>query len=199
MVSSQHEPTMEEILASIRKIISDDSSEPQVAPSSGMGASESDVLDLTHEVHEGRAAAAAPADESESHEAPAEHAAAPSVQEAEVAGSQAPSHSSEGIFSEKARKVLSDTLADLEPPAEAKAQPGALPATNGSSVESVFERAVHEAFDPVLRKWLADNADPIIQHMKPLISEWLDQHFPAMLEDAVRNEVARAVMARGRR
>jgi cell pole-organizing protein PopZ len=32
-----------------------------------------------------------------------------------------------------------------------------------------------------------------------VISEWLDKHFPAMLEDAVRNEVARAVMARSRR
>jgi hypothetical protein len=58
---------------------------------------------------------------------------------------------------------------------------------------------VRDAFDPVLRKWLEDNSATIIDHMKPVISEWLDAHFPAMLEDAVRNEVARAVLARSRR
>ena len=60
--SPQHEPTMEEILASIRKIISEDSSEPQPAqpqvaqpqpmqpPVSELH--EADVLELTHEVEE---------------------------------------------------------------------------------------------------------------------------------------------------
>ena len=33
--------------------------------------------------------------------------------------------------------------------------------------------------------------------MKPLIREWMDEHFPALLEGAVRNEVARVVKARG--
>jgi cell pole-organizing protein PopZ len=197
MVSSEHEPTMEEILASIRKIISEDSADAAGTTPSDMRASEPDVLDLTHEVHEEFAGGDGTMHEPESHETPVEHVAAAPGEEASV-NNEPPSHSSEGIFSEKTRKVLSDALANLEP-AGTRSEPGKLPAPNGLSVEAVFERAVRETFDPVLRKWLADNADPIIEHMKPVISEWLDHHFPAMLEDAVRNEVARAVMARGRR
>jgi len=58
----QHEPTMEEILASIRKIISEDQPEgakPAAEPTPVRAAAaeaqphaESDVLDLTEEVHE---------------------------------------------------------------------------------------------------------------------------------------------------
>jgi cell pole-organizing protein PopZ len=38
-----------------------------------------------------------------------------------------------------------------------------------------------------------------MEHMKPLIREWMDENFPSLLENAVRTEVARAVKARGRR
>ena len=50
--SPQHEPTMEEILASIRKIISEDSSEAQPAEAEAKPHAEADVLDLTQEVHD---------------------------------------------------------------------------------------------------------------------------------------------------
>ena len=53
MSSPQHEPTMEEILASIRKIISEDA--PADAPATQEGApapSQPDVLELTQEVME---------------------------------------------------------------------------------------------------------------------------------------------------
>ncbi len=68
---------------------------------------------------------------------------------------------------------------------------------DGSSVESVFERAVRESFDPVLQKYLSDNSGAVIERMKPLIREWMDEHFPALLEGAVRAEVERVVKARG--
>jgi cell pole-organizing protein PopZ len=45
----QHEPTMEEILASIRKIISEDSSDA-AAPAAGTVQEESEILELTEEV-----------------------------------------------------------------------------------------------------------------------------------------------------
>src|SRR5215468_1668436 len=56
--SPQHEPTMEEILASIRKIISEDSSEGQpAAPETRAAQShEADVLELTQEVDDEPAA-----------------------------------------------------------------------------------------------------------------------------------------------
>ena len=77
-------------------------------------------------------------------------------------------------------------------------RPRRCPALSGHDVEAVFERAVREAFDPVLREWLGDNTDAIVERMKPVIREWMDEHFPAMLEEAVRNEVARVAKARRR-
>jgi cell pole-organizing protein PopZ len=35
--------------------------------------------------------------------------------------------------------------------------------------------------------------------MKPLIREWMDENFPALLENAVRAEVERVVRSRGKR
>ena len=35
------------------------------------------------------------------------------------------------------------------------------------------------------------------ERMKPLIREWMDEHFPPLLEGAVRAEVERVVKARG--
>src|SRR5271163_1738270 len=55
MSNPQHEPTMEEILASIRKIISEDAPEAAAAPAETPAAPppppvHDDVLELTHEV-----------------------------------------------------------------------------------------------------------------------------------------------------
>jgi hypothetical protein len=68
---------------------------------------------------------------------------------------------------------------------------------DGASVEDVFARAVRESFEPVLQKYLSDNSAAVIDRMKPLIREWMDEHFPALLEGAVRAEVERIVKARG--
>ena len=68
---------------------------------------------------------------------------------------------------------------------------------DGATVESVFERAVRESFEPVLRSYLADNSAAVIERMKPVIREWMDEHFPALLEGAVRAEVERVVKSRG--
>lgn len=191
MANSQHEPTMEEILASIRKIISEDPPGGEgAAQASETNSEEPDVLDLTQEVHaESETAASASA-------TPAPEASAEASDETGTHGGSV-GHAGEGIFSDKTRKALSDAFAGLEPGSENANQQ--VPPMSGLEVEAVFEKAVRDAFDPVLRKWLDDNAANLIDRMKPVISDWLDTHFPAMLEDAVRNEVARAVMARGRR
>jgi cell pole-organizing protein PopZ len=183
---------MEEILASIRKIISEDppGGESGTNPTAS-DPEEPEVLDLTQEVHaESATSASAPA--------PAEREPTGETEvSAENGSAQATTHSSEGLFSEKTRRALNDAFAGLEPQSETANEQ--VLSMNGLPIESVFEKAVREAFDPVLRKWLDDNSTALIDRMKPVISEWLDTHFPAMLEDAVRNEVARAVMARGRR
>jgi uncharacterized protein len=214
MVSSpQHEPTMEEILASIRKIISEDSTDapaaaapeppPPPAPAP-VAAAEADILDLTQEIEE----VPMPAPEPVRSSAPLAAPAADPLPENDVVfepidepapAAETPLHSSEGIFSDKTRKAVDDTFAAIqdEPEEPQRAAAAAVLPVEGLSVEAVFERAVRESFEPVVNKWLGGNADAIVERMKPLIREWMDEHFPALLEGAVRDEVARVARARG--
>lgn len=207
MSSPQHEPTMEEILASIRKIISEDAPEAvpaEVSPATAKQdppaapepeAVEADVLELTQEVHE---VAPEPASFPEPVLAVADDVvfeAPPSAPE--PAGD-------EGIFSDQTRRALDDTFASItdepvEPAPRPRPAPAPLAPVSGSTVENVFERAVRESFEPVLEKYLADNSGAVIEGMKPLIREWMDEHFPALLEGAVRTEIERVVKARGKR
>jgi uncharacterized protein len=208
MSSPQHEPTMEEILASIRKIISEDAPEsaaaappPAASPPpeaarqellSQPAAPDIEVLELTQEVFEPAPVRPEPATMPEPAKADDimfEPASAPA--------------SEEGIFSDRTRKAMDETFASLdhdrEPaPASRVHAPAPIPPLPGSSVESVFERAVRESFEPVLEKYLSDNSAAVLDRMKPLIREWMDEHFPALLEGAVRNEIERVVRARGR-
>lgn len=207
--SPQHEPTMEEILASIRKIISEDASEAP-PPATPMAApADADVLELTQEVHE--EPAPAPMVIAASAPEPAQTAAAPeadhdvvfqSIEEVAVSSeAKAATSAHEGIFSDKTRKALEDSFASIEPPQpEPVAPPPAasvpVPPIDSASVQAAFEKAVRETFDPVLHQWLGDNSETVVERMKPLIRAWLDEHFPALLEGAVRAEVERVARAR---
>jgi cell pole-organizing protein PopZ len=191
---------MEEILASIRKIISEDAPEgpaaeapAPVAPPQPVQAPpvhevpvydtpvHDDVLELTQEIE---VAAPAPM--------------RPPVEDI-VFENVAPSTEHSDIFSDQTRKAMEDTFNAIpEEPAEpAPVQASAFAPVDGSTVENVFERAVRESFEPVLQKYLSDNSAAVIDRMKPLIRDWMDEHFPALLEGAVRAEVERVVKARG--
>jgi cell pole-organizing protein PopZ len=197
MSNPQHEPTMEEILASIRKIISEDAPEaaapaPEAAPAAPAAPVavpvHDDVLELTQEVE----APPAPV-------APPPPAPMPVPAEDLVFQNVAPAPQSD-IFSDHTRKAMEDAFDSIpeEPaPAPAPVQFAPLAPVDGLSVENVFARAVRESFEPVLQKYLSDNSAAVIDRMKPLIREWMDEHFPALLEGAVRAEVERIVKARG--
>jgi len=218
--NAQHEPTMEEILASIRKIISEDSTEtsPAPAPAAPPVAAapspttldappppapeykeeEPEVLDLTQEV---------PAPASELVQiAPApppkveDEVVFESVEETVKPAAQS---SSSEIFSDKTRKALDDAFAKLdEVPVPEPTAPKFMPkptSVDGNSVEAVFERAVREAVGPHIDQWMSGQKDDLLAAMKPLIRDWMDDHFPALLEGAVREEVARVLKARGQR
>ncbi len=214
--SPQHEPTMEEILASIRKIISEDSTEAQ--PAAAPAPAEADVLELTQEVHDDASQApvvvAPPPDVPE----PVQPPPAPetvkaedvppendvvfqSIEEVAVSSeAQAPTSPHEGIFSDKTRKALEDSFANIQAPQTASSAPAVaaphVPSVDGATVQAVFEKAVRESFDPVLHQWLGANTDAVVERLKPLVREWMDEHFPALLEGAVREEVARVARAR---
>jgi uncharacterized protein len=191
MSSPQHEPTMEEILASIRKIISEDAPAGD-APADTAPAPQVEVLELTQEVVE----------------TPAPPAPAPMPEPVPVDDivfqTVAPEPANNDIFSDSTRKALDDAFASIpeeepEPAPAARPLRATLAPLTGDSVETVFERAVRDSFDPVLQKYLSDNSAAVIDGMKPLIREWMDEHFPALLEGAVRAEVERVVKSRGSR
>ena len=196
MSNPQHEPTMEEILASIRKIISEDAPEAAApAPEAAAAAPAApaapaalpvhdDVLELTQEVE----APPAPV-------APPPPAPMPVPAEDLVFQNVASAPHSD-IFSDHTRKAMEDAF-DSIPGEPAPAQFVPLAPVDGSSVENVFARAVRESFEPVLQQYLSDNSATVIDRMKPLIREWMDEHFPALLEGAVRAEVERIVKTRG--
>ena len=185
---------MEEILASIRKIIAEDPPGSEGASASTtVSDDEPEVLDLTQEIHAESLTTA----EASEHAQPEEQATRPAEGGSTDGDEPASPLSGDGIFSEKTRKALSEAFAGLDATSSETANEQ-VPPMNGLSIEAVFEKAVREAFEPALRKWLDDNTGALLDRTKPAISDWLDKHFPAMLEDAVRNEVARAVMARHR-
>jgi len=197
MSNPGHEPTMEEILASIRKIISEDGPE---TPPAAEGAAPAplpvhdDVLELTHEVEAPPAPVFAPTPAPIPQPAPVEDLVFETV-----APAPAPSGDHSDIFSDHTRKAMEDTFDSI--PEEHQPAPAYTPApsiapVDGSSVETVFERAVRESFEPVLKGYLSDNSAAVIERMKPLIREWMDEHFPALLEGAVRAEVERVVKSR---
>lgn len=200
MSNPQHEPTMEEILASIRKIISEDGPEnASAAPAEAAAPApqpvppvHDDVLELTHEVEPPAPPAPQPAP-----------TPAPLPAEDIVFENVAPAPSADNdIFSDHTRRAVEDTFNSIpeetDEPAPAPVRNTApLGPVDGSTVENVFERAVRESFEPVLQRYLSDNSAAVIDRMKPLIREWMDEHFPALLEGAVRAEVERVVKARG--
>jgi hypothetical protein len=205
---------MEEILASIRKIISEDSTEAQPAPAETSAApAEADVLELTQEVHDeppapAVIAAAPPAPEPEPVQAMPEPMHQPendvvfqTIEEVAVSSDAQAAPAHEGIFSDKTRKAMEDSFASIQAPkaeeiapAPARIDPPAMP--DGASVQAVFEKAVRDGFGPVLHQWLGDNSNDVLDKLKPLVREWMDEHFPALLEGAVRAEVERVARAR---
>jgi cell pole-organizing protein PopZ len=217
----QHEPTMEEILASIRKIISEDSNDTQAlangsAPTTSVA--EGDIYELNEaEVIEEQPPVAAPAPPTSAAPEPARviemaprAEAQPTFQPHEepiVTASVSPAANSEmhaepqeGFFSDSTRKAMHETFArQLEPVAEeVPSVPEGAPlnvAPQGASVQDVFEHAIREKVGPIASEFLRTHADEIVERMKPIVREWMDEHFPAILEGAVRNEVERAVRA----
>jgi len=218
MSSPQHEPTMEEILASIRKIISEDNPEaapaasptpppvaevpPPPAPEPAIQP-EMEVLELTQEVAETPPLPEPVKQPEPVVEPPRMEEPAPEPTEEivfEPVAAREPAADND-IFSDHTRKAMEDTFDSIPEEAEPLAP---LPtrmavANDGASVESVFERAVRESFEPVLQNYLRDNSQLVVERMKPLIREWMDEHFPALLENAVRGEVERIVKARTKR
>lgn len=186
------EPSMEEILASIRRIIAEDQDSPKdAAPEHGPEAdreAEDDVLELD------AAAPAAP----EPDPAPAE---LPDIEVAipEIVFADAP----EEMRSEAAPQV--DAPAALPEPLVAPAAARqAAPAPQSALAETLLSNAagdsVGQAFNMLSHTVLDRNArtleDLVKEMLKPMLKMWLDDNLPPLVERLVRAEIER--VARGR-
>jgi cell pole-organizing protein PopZ len=201
----QTEPTMEEILASIRKIISEDQpaegakSAARPAPLKAQPApteepatarailapaptADVDVLDLTDEL---------PDDDAP--EAPG--AAAPVT--APVIENDVIFQNIEPVSRVKERPMDDDFISDNTRHAMGRAFAnlnGQAPQVSlkGGSIESIFADAVQQAFCPALKEWVDEHSDDVMDQLRPLIRAWMDEHLPPLIEAAVIKEISRA-------
>lgn len=185
------EPSMEEILASIRRIIADDEKpaapEPEPAPEPVALAPqpepepepepiEDDVLDLGAEAERIVEEPAAPVE-----------ASADDVDFVEPQASVQPEPEPEPPQS----------VAFVPPPV----QPPPAPMDMASLISDQAGAAVHSAFGALANTVLSNNArtleDLVKDMLKPMLKTWLDDNLPAMVERLVRAEIER--VARGGR
>lgn len=169
-----HDPTMEEILASIRKIISDD--QPgAVTPKGPPPRSDSapaDILDLTDEVPEDAAGLR------------------PAVAAAPVKPVIAPAPAPERhdpLLSDASRQALGHAIDTVD---KASVQYSAFA---GGMLESVFARAVQDAVAPSLQNWVAEHQAELVEAAKPILREWVDANLPRLVETILRQELGRAI------
>lgn len=102
---------------------------------------------------------------------------------------------SDSMFSEKSRRALDDAMANLD--RTIVDEETAHRASNlEQTVGAIMLNAMREKVDPAVNRWLSENRAEMIAHMKPFVREWLDENFPALLEEAVRSEVARTIKLR---
>ncbi|POR45868.1 PopZ family protein [Bosea psychrotolerans] len=199
------EPSMEEILASIRRIISDDEAKPAEAPpaavtdgddelkallagASAASAADDDVLDLGAEA----SLIAAPEPEPPA-EAVAESSDIDFLEAAEPAAATAP------------EPVLPQAPVPAPPPAApAPAPPPAASAPSFDMAQLLSDQtssAVTSAFGQLAHTVLSNNArtleDLVKDMLKPMLKSWLDDNLPTMVERLVRAEIER--VARGGR
>jgi cell pole-organizing protein PopZ len=201
---------MEEILASIRKIISEDQPadgpkaaakpvpvkaaavvEPapaRVAAPAPAAAVDLDVLELTDEVPDEE-----PPVPAGLRMAPPPPTPAPVIendvifQNIEPGAPRGKEHTMEDDFiSDTTRSAMGrafQTMNGSQPPQVS---------LKGGSIEAIFADAVQQAFRPALKEWVDDHSNDIMDQLRPLIRAWMDEHLPPLIEAAVIKEISRA-------
>jgi uncharacterized protein len=193
--SAQQEPTMEEILASIRRIISEDAdpSAKAAQPAAAAPSRDGDVLELTNIVHDdgsigGPAPEPAPAPE------PPRRRAAPPPPPREPEPAPEPRVSRRAPPPEPPRQTRHQSDLDM---VEKEDRDSVLSSHASSAISNAFgaltrERDVAVGGGTTLEEIVA-------QMMKPMLAAWLDEHLPEIVERVVQQEVERAARGGGRR
>lgn len=167
----QHDPTMEEILASIRKIISEDQPESagtKAAPLRGQPA-KADVLELTEELPPEEASGAIP----------------PSGPAASLETTKPVDR--EDLLSDSSRGAIDRAIESLDKVSEEYSS------FAGAMLETVFARAVQDAVTPTVQEWVNSHHTELTEALKPMIRAWMDDHLPRLVENVLKQELGRAV------
>lgn len=195
----QHEPSMEEILASIRRIISEDG-EPAAAPGAGAAGAApgaDDVLVLTDEIEDEPAApqfaaeplSASPEPPQPVHEPPMEeqHSQEPMVQLAEPEFEPAPvaPASPPPAAPDSGRRLISDTAAN-------------------ASLAALTELVSRSHRDPAIESLPMGQSNRTLEELtrellRPMLKSWLDDNLPQLVERIVREEIGRLALDAQRR
>jgi uncharacterized protein len=193
--SAQQEPTMEEILASIRRIISEDADPAAKAaqPAAAAASRDGDVLELTNIVHDdGSIGGSAPEPAPE----PPRRRAAPPPREPEPIREPAPEPrvSRRAPPPEPPRQTRHQSDLDM---VEKEDRDSVLSSQASSAISNAFgaltrERDVAVGGGTTLEEIVA-------QMMKPMLAAWLDEHLPEIVERVVQQEVERAARGGGGR
>jgi cell pole-organizing protein PopZ len=164
------EPSMEEILASIRRIIADDQDGPKAPPAAGPKTEqvpEDDVLDLADIA------------------APAEPAPSLELEHEDISFSDA--DAGWGRL-------------EAEPPPQPQPQPAMASEPAERLISRTTDASVGSAFNMLAHTVLTQNArtleDLVKEMLKPMLRVWLDDNLPILVERLVRAEIER--VARGR-
>ncbi len=213
--SQEPEPTMEEILASIRRIIADDDqSNAKAASGEGADANEApasgeeeedpgdDVLDLIEKVDDPVDSKDEDGEPSPIEEPQAELEPEAEAQDAASAGEE------EVVLEDAGEEAPSDEQPDQpepdEEPAEAEpASPGdeesiisAAAAAAASGTFAELAKAMDREPETVgnLALGSGNSLEDLVKEMvRPMLKEWLDQNLPALVKHLVRKEIQRMV------
>jgi cell pole-organizing protein PopZ len=163
----QHEPSMEEILASIRRIIAEDGEQPDAAapapaaaaPQPAPAAKGEEILELTEVVQEEQAAADPPK-------------LGPTPVAPEPDPPPSPTADAERLVSEAAAAASLAALAQIRQ----------LGPRNDQRMSDIPMGEGQRTIEDMVREML-----------RPLLKEWLDSNLPHLVERVVQEEVSRLV------
>lgn len=209
------EPTMEEILASIRRIISEEGEErkPEAPQAARPAPAQEDVLELTEVIEEPKPAVAVAevdepvelADDIEEvahafavHEEVEAIAEAPSAPEPELSMEEVPMPAAPLKVEAEAADALEDefdteevddaVLADIVDPAE-EVDAIMLP-EEGQKVSASFDK-LSELLVAGYEGYDKTLEGMVREMLRPMLKTWLDENLPAVVERVVAREVAR--------
>lgn len=201
--NAQQEPTMEEILASIRRIISEDGDEEQQAGAAAKGDHAHNGSETADPVFD-----AAPESDTrfESEEETSEEASGGDVLELTDIVSE--TDQDEAAASAVAEPSVEDEVEMIEK--TAAAEPGRIEDEEEAAVRSVSPQtqdssllspekaaATSSVFQELSRRVRVSEGDPqsleylVQEMMRPMLSQWLDTHLPRIVEKVVEKEVRR--------